>query len=930
VNPKMFSGRAAFSALLFGAWLLSSHAALGGTQETPPAERSSLDLHEGWALQSSCVSDASGEQISSPGFRVRGWYTVSVPATVLAGLVSSGLYPDPYTGMNLRSIPGTTYPIGANFSKLPMPASSPFHCSWWYRKQFELPAGYSGKSVWLNFAGINYRANIWLNGKKIADAKDVAGAYRTYEFEVTSLLGIGSGNGGTNVLAVETFAPTEHELGINWVDWNPAPPDKDMGLWGPVYLRASGPVALRNLEVSTHFPRGSLELADLTVRANLKNATNGPTTAVVEGAIENIRFKKSFELRAGETRAVEFLPQEFSQLHVANPKLWWPALLGAQNLHTLTMSVVVKGAPSDAQSVRFGIREITSELDAKGHRLFKVNGHRILIRGGGWAPDMMLRASHERLVNEFHYVQDMHLNAIRLEGKLETDDFFNLADEQGILVMAGWCCCDHWEKWDEWRPEDLEVATKSLRSQVFRLRRHPSLLVWLNGSDVPPPANVERAYVKVLNENGWPNPYLSSASETPTRVTGASGVKMTGPYDYVSPSYWSMDPGNPKNFGGAAGFNTETSPGPAIPLVPSLRKMLGPDHLWPMDEVWSFHSGSGEFQSLNNFDDAMDAMYGKPAGLEEYVTKAQVMAYDGERALFEAYGGHKYESTGVIQWMLNNAWPSLIWHLYDYYLQPAGGYFGAKKANEPVHIQYSWGDSSVVVVNSLPHALPGLAVSAEVYDFSLRHKFSRTVRMNLPADAASRAFKVPAPTTARGAGGLTFVKLTLRDATGKVVSTNFYWLSARKTIYDWSKTTYRFTPITSYEDLQQLNELPKVDLEATAKAEKTADGQRVHVMLRNRSGHLAFQVRLGIHRKNEDMEILPVLWSDNYVELFPGEARELSAQFLSDHILDGDVELHLDGWNVTPSVVRFSGTSSEPHAGKMSHPRYPVKASGSE
>ena len=207
-------------------------------------------LHADWTLQSSCQINATAEQISSAGFNTNGWHSTSVPSTVVAALVADKTYPDPYFGKNLRDIPGTTYPIGKNFSLLPMPQDSPFRCSWWYRTEFKLPENFTGRHVWLHFGGINNRANIWLNGHKIADAKDVAGAYRTYEYDISASLV----QGQANSLAVETFAQTEKDLGINWVDWNPAPPDKDMGLWRDVYLQASGPVAIRYPQVVTHFP----------------------------------------------------------------------------------------------------------------------------------------------------------------------------------------------------------------------------------------------------------------------------------------------------------------------------------------------------------------------------------------------------------------------------------------------------------------------------------------------------------------------------------------------------------------------------------------------------------------------------------------------------------------------------------------------------
>ena len=241
------------------------------------------------------------------------------------------------------------------------------------------------------------------------------------------------------------------------------------------------------------------------------------------------------QLAAHEDRTVIFTPQQFPALRVKNPKPWWPWQMGDPHLEHLTVSFLDQGVKTDEQSVDFGIREITSELTSNGSRMFRVNGKPILIRGAGWSQDMLLRTDERRLRDQIHMVRDMNLNTIRLEGKLETEDFFRLADEQGILVMLGWCCCDHWEHWKDWTPDDLTIATASLRAQMLRLRQHASLLVWLNGSDNPPPANVESAYLKVEADTHWPNPILSSATGTPTTVTGESGVKMTGPYDYVAP-----------------------------------------------------------------------------------------------------------------------------------------------------------------------------------------------------------------------------------------------------------------------------------------------------------------------------------------------------------------------------------------------------------
>jgi exo-1,4-beta-D-glucosaminidase len=878
---------------------------------TPETLDARLHLRAGWQLQSSCEIGATGSQISAPGFHAASWHSTTVPSTVVAALVADGTYPDPNFGMNLRKIPGTTYPIGANFANLPMPKDSPFACSWWYRKEFTMPRNFARRTAWLHFDGINYRANIWINGKQFADAKDVAGSYRIYDFDATHFVKPGE----ANAIAVEIFAPTESDLAMNWVDWNPAPPDKDMGLWGDVYFAMTGAIAVRHPQVVTHFADASLAEADLTVMVEVRNASSAPTRAVLQGEISGARdnvvhFEQPVDLKPGETRTIKFAPAQFPQLRIAHPKIWWPYGLGPQNLHTLMIQATVSGTVSDEQRIRFGIREITSGLTPQNYLLFRINGKKILIRGGGWSPDMLMRESHRRLEAQFDYVREMGLNTIRLEGKLEPDDFFNLADARGVLVMAGWCCCSFWEQWKKWTPSDLENATAQLRSQILRLRSHPSLLVWLNGSDNPPPADVERAYIGVLQQTNWPNPYISSASQRETSVTGLSGVKMLGPYDYVPPEYWLED----TKRGGAYGFNTETSPGPAPVVEDSLKKMMPADQIWPPNECWHFHGASGRYQRLSAFNDAMTQMYGAPKNLADYERKSQAMAYEGERAMFEAYARNKYESTGVIQWMLNNAWPSLFWHLYDYYLQPAGGYFGAKKANELLHVQYSYDDRSVVVVNSFYRAFTALIVSAKVYSFDMKPIFARRSVVSVPADISARAFKIPHfPRTPTPQAYLLHVDLENGD--GRLLSSNFYWLSNKPPIFEWDSSTDQRTKVSSYPDFTMLARLPRTQLEASASHEPAEDGApEVSVHLSNPSAHLAFQVRLAIQEEN-GAEVLPVFWSDNYFELLPGETKTLTARYPAETKLSGRARLQIGGWNITPlslTILPVHGGAAKP------------------
>jgi exo-1,4-beta-D-glucosaminidase len=846
-------------------------------------------LHKNWQMQSSCEVKAGGEQISSPGFDINGWHKADIPTTVVGALVTDKTYPDPNYGTNLKSFPGMNYSNQQLFANQDMPEGSPFRCSWWYRTEFTVPADAERNVEWLNFLGINYRANIWVNGQKIADTNDVAGTYRAYEFNVTKFLNPGK----INALAVEVFAPEKYDLGITWVDWNPTPPDKNMGIWKEVFLTSSGPVAVRNPFVASKLD-AAYKSAELTISAEVRNVSSDPVKGVLRAEFDRIDLQQPVEINGGESKIVKFSPGQFPKLKLARPKLWWPYQMGTPELYTATLKFEMGRQVSDSASVTFGIREVTSELTDKGYRLFKINGRKLLIRGAAWAPDLLFRRSSARLDADLAYVRDMHLNTIRLEGRLDRDEFFDKTDKLGILVMPGWTCCDAWERWNNWKGDQNRVAAASLRDQITRLRNHPSVFVFLNGSDNPPPADVEQMYLGIEKELEWPNPVVSSASEQKTTVTGASGVKMTGPYEYVPPVYWLAD----REAGGAYGYNTETSPGPAIPPRESLEKFIPKEHLWPIDDVWNYHAGGERFTNVNIFTDGLSRRYGAATSLEDYERKAQAMTYDGERAMFEAYARNKYTATGVIQWMLNNAWPSLIWHLYDYYLVPAGGYFGTKKACEPIHIQYSYDDNSVAVINSAYETLKGMKVIAKIYNIDANEKASRNATLDLAADSSTKAFDLPVPD---GLSATYFLKLELRDAAGKLVSDNFYWLSTKVDTLDWAKRADTdYTPQKDFADLTGLNSLPKAKVAITKSVHASGPNSLITVSVENKGDSVAFMVHPRLTRGKGGEDVLPVFWSDNYFSLLPGEKKSVTAKFDEPSLAGSTPELVVDGWNMDP------------------------------
>jgi exo-1,4-beta-D-glucosaminidase len=848
-------------------------------------------LTSDWTLQSSAqLAGLDGAILSTPAYDAEGWHPATVPTTVFAALVARGLHPDPYFGMNLRQAPGMGYPLAANFSNLPMPADSPFAVPWWYRTEFALPAARSShQRVWLHLEGLNYRAAVWLNGTLVAGPGEIAGALCTHALDVTAA----ARPGALNVLAVEVSAPTETDLAITFVDWNPAPPDKNMGLWREVYLSTSGPAVLRHPAVLTRLdgPR-----AHLTLTALVENAADAPVAGTISARLRcpdggDIEVTQPVALAAGERREVAFAPEDFPLLNVAEPRLWWPAQMGSPDLHDLSFTLTVPDAPGHRIEARVGLREITSELTDEGHRVFLINGRRLLVRGAGWAPDMLLRQDPARVADELAYARDIGLNTVRLEGKMESEEFFALTDHLGLLVMAGWCCCDQWERWPRWTAENHRVAEASQRSQLYRLRGHPSLLAWLNGSDQHPPPEVESRYLAVARDCRWPNPVLSSGTAQRSEISGETGMKMPGPYDYVVPGYWLADDSR----GGAHGFNSETGPGPAIPPLASLRRMFAAEHLWPIDEHWRFHAGGGQFQDLGLFTGALAARYGAPRDLDDFVIKAEVMAYEGIRAMFEGYSRNKYRATGVIQWMLNNGWPSLIWHLYDHFLRPGGGYFGAKKACQPLLPLYGHDDGAVWLVNSRYQAAPGLTVTATLHDLQGVERGRAEARLDAAPDSTQRLF--PAPTFATP-GPVSFLRLAVTER-DRPAGGNFYWLSRAPETLAWDHSTWYTTPAATFADFSALQALPPALVAVSARTERIGDEAITHVVVENVGPGLAFFVRLTLTRGAAGEEVLPVRWDDNYLSLLAGETRTITARYRTTAPPDApDPVVAAHGWNV--------------------------------
>ncbi len=848
----------------------------------PPVARTDL---VNWTIQSSATTPQSGDAISKPGFDTHSWYAASVPTTVLNAQVNDALFPDPTYDINFQKLPGALYDSGDNFLIDPPPPDNPYTVSWWYRTEMTLRRPAGGGRLWLNFDCINYRANIWLNGKLIADSTQVSGFYRGFEFDITDSI-----VAGANALAVEVIPPQTHDLSLYFADWNPMPPDNDMGIVRSAYLLSTGPVALRNPQVVSTLNPG-FDRAAFTLYADLTNGSDRPVQGMLQGTVANIAFSKRVRLAGHTTSRVSLTPEDFPQLVLANPQLWWPADLGSQTLYQMQIEFETGGAVSDSASVEFGIRQISSQLDENQHRLFFINGKRILIRGAAWTHDIMLRQDPEREEYQIRYARDMHINALRLEGKMFDNHLYELADQYGVMIMPGWCI-GSFEEWDTWTPDQYTIARESMRYQLRQLRNHPSVFVFLYGSDNTPPPVPEQMYLQVFADENWPNPYLNSAGDHTTPGFGRSGVKMTGPYDWVAPNYWLTD----TRRGGAWGFITETSPGPAVPLVASLQQMMAPEHLWPVgDSVWNFHAGCGDFAQTTDFTTSLENRYGPAKDLNDYTMKSQVMTYEAQRAMFEAYGRNKYTATGVIQWLMDTAWPGLIWHLYDYYLRPGGGYFGTMKALEPLHVQYSYDDSSIVVVNSLYQSFSGYRVTAEVYNTDMTQKFASTITVSIPEDSSTRVFYLP---KIAGLSRTYFVRLLLNDAGGSQVSSNFYWLSTQPDVFDWNLPDFPYAQLQTYADLTGLQNLPPAQVSVSWTSEAGDPDQVEHVTVQNQSQNLAFFVHLTVFQGKGGADVAPIYWSDNYFPLMPGESKNVTATYPRKLLGTAASYVQVDGWNV--------------------------------
>ncbi len=839
-------------------------------------------LSDGWKVQSSAKISSSGEEISSSQMKTDEWYDAIVPSTVMGTLIHNGIYTDVLEGMNYENID-----------------KSLFDTTWWYRTEFELPRLEKGQHASLMFDGISYAANIWLNGKQIAARDSVYGTFRRHRLDITDVAQ------EKNILAVEIFRAQPGEPNIGFVDWNPRPADESMGIFREVRILMNNEVSMENSVVHSKVNTETLDEAWLTVETLLTNESDQTVTGQLTGTLEGKTFCIPISLAAKESKRVKVTSEEADLLHLKNPRLWWCHNMGNPEMYNMDLTFAIDGKTSDKETVNFGVREIKDYFTEEGYRGFLLNGKKVLVRSAGWTDDIFLRDTPATNEIQVQYVRDMNLNSIRFENIWGTSqNVYDLCDRYGLLVLVGWSC--HWE-WDNYlgspcdefggikSEADMNLIARSLNDQILWLRNHPSIIAWFVGSDMIPRPELEKRYQAYLSQID-DRPYIGAAKELTSEVTGATGMKMAGPYEYVAPDYWYSE----EALGGAFGFNTETGIGAQLPVIESIRRMIPSDKLWPAGKEWDYHCtvSDAAMNSMEVLKESITARYGEAKDLNDFLLKADWLNYEGTRTMFEAFRVNIPRATGIVQWMLNSAWPSLYWQLYDHYLIPTAAYYSVKKSNAPQQLIYHYDRNAVYAVNegAEPIRMQGLM---SLYSLDGKTLAQQATGLEVAPYTVVRAFDVPA------VEDNAFLYLQLDDQEGACMIDNLYCLSATQDVHDWANTDWVRTPVKKSADFTRLATMLQANCDVNAIVRQEKDNLIVEVTLENDPTVLAFFIRLSL--KNEEGELLyPVFWEDNYLSVIPGGRRTLKCLVPQSVARAQSVTLTVSGWNVPEKKMELS------------------------
>ncbi len=810
-----------------------------------------------WRLQRDSLVAADGPALSRPGFDDADWLVATVPATVLSSYWNAGALPDPNFGDNQLAI-----------------SDSFFYADFWYRTEFQGPRLEPGQHAFLVFDGVNWKAEVFLNGGRVGR---VEGAFTRGRFDVTALLRPGRANAlavrveknrtpgsakqktlesaGLNGGALGADNPTYH-ASIGW-DWIPTVRGRATGLWNDVHLDLTGPVTIEDPYVRTALPLPDTSSADVRLEVSLANHETKPVSGTLRGRFGDVAFEQAVALDAGATRAVVLDPTTHPELRLEKPRLWWPNGYGEPNLYDVTLQFDAGGRTSDTTSFRTGVRQLTYSEEGGALRIW-VNGRRFVARGGNWGfPETNLRYRGREYDVAVRYHRDMNFTMIRnWVGQTGDDEFFEACDRHGILVWQDFWLANPFDGPD---PDDEGLFLANARDFVKRIRNHPSVGLYCGRNEGFPPAGIEAGLRQAIAELHADVHYLPNSASGP--VSGG------GPYGVRPRKFYFQNRATPK-------LHSELGM-PAIVNYESLRAMMPEEDLWPPDRVWGLHDFNlGSAQRLSDFQAMVVNVYGGADNAADWVKVAQFVNYDGYRAMFEAQGRNRM---GVLLWMSHPAWPSFVWQTYDYFFDPTAAYFGSRKGSEPLHIQWNPVTDEVEVVNYSAGAVPGLVAKAEVLDPDGTLRWQASAPLDSVEDGILAPLKLDFPSPL---APVHFVRLKLTRGED-VASENFYWRG------------------TTEGDYRALRELPKVALEVKTSTERRGGRFVLSTELFNPSDRPALMVRVAPVRGRSGDRILPALWSDNYVSLMPGERRSITIEVEARDARGEEPTVRVDGFNVS-------------------------------
>ncbi|KHJ36557.1 Exo-beta-D-glucosaminidase [Pedobacter glucosidilyticus] len=884
-----------------------------------PLANDELQITGGWEMIQASAVQASGEYISTAAVNTKSWYNATVPGTVLTTLVDQGVYPDPYFGLNNMHIPEDLC-----------------RQNWWYRTSFKTPVLNDKKQLWLVFNGINYHADIWMNGHLLGK---MSGAFKTATYDISKHLN----PKGENVVAVRIIPPQNpgipHEesatagrgpngglLAVDgptfissegW-DWVPGIRDRNIGIWQDVRLKLSGPVVIQYPQVITDLPLPDTTKAAITVKTELYNSSKTAQKVTLTGKIENITFYKMVDLAAGERKIISFSPAEFAQLNLKNPRLWWPNGFGKQALYQLTLNAQVNGLSSDDKTTRFGIRELTYDMTVDfpqeknkrvelnpitalkdGKAIFD-NANRREVANNVTIPSLLpginpavLQNSKETSTAPFLVIkvngQKIYCkggnwgmdDAMKRVSRTQLEPYFRLHKDANFTMIRNWTGESTEEVFYELCDEYGMLVWNDfwLSTEGYNLEVNDEHLFVENARDVVKRfRNHPSIAIWCPRNEGYALPKLDFelatliAKEDGTRHYHGNSRLM----NLRASGPWDYEKDASVYFSKMAdGFSTELGT-PSVPTAASMRKMMAKEDVWPISDAWYYHD---LHFGQNDYRRAIDSLYGPATNLEDFCKKAQMINYDSHRAMFEAWNSKLWQNTsGLLLWMTHPAWPSTVWQVYSWDFETFGSYFASQKACEPVHVQMNLHNDEVIVVNTSLNAYKDAKLHLNVYDLDGKQIHQQKATLQVLKNQLNNGFKAQLPANLPANY---LVRLKLTDRNGKTLSDNDYW-----------KNNGKETNFLAF------NKLANVKLDIKINDKKTSETVKTYFTVSNPSATTAIAVKLNLKSCTTKEIILPAYFSDGYFNLLPGESRKVMVDY---PIQNGEVEIAVDGYNIDSS-----------------------------